>query len=272
MRPCINQATTMTTDMATDLHAYAEAGFESVEVWLGKLETLLEQGGSLDRVQNLMHQVGIRAVAACAQGNCLLSEGDQRRAALKELERRLLFTRALGADVLVVYSESPDCLEEGVWQSIPQRLAEVADLAADHGVTIALEFIKGSRLIGSLATAERMVRAAARPNLGIAFDTFHFYAGVSKMADLERLEVRNLALVHVNDVADSPREGWTDADRILPGAGVLPLAEMLGLIHGKGYEGHASLELFSRDLWAADPFAVARDAHEAMTRLLAGMD
>lgn len=271
MRPCINQATTMSTDMLTDLQAYAEAGFESVEVWLAKLETLLEQGGSLDRVQNVMQRVGIRAVAACAQGDCLLSEGEQRRVVLDTLERRLLLTRAVGADVLVVYSESPERVEPSVWEVVPHRLAEVADMAADRGVTIALEFIRGSRLVGSLATADRVVGAADRPNLGVAFDTFHFYAGISKMADLVKLDVSRLALVHVNDVPDTPRETWTDADRVLPGTGVLPLPEMLSLIRDKGYQGHVSLELFSRDLWADDPFTTARRAHEAVTQLLAGL-
>ncbi|NLT41074.1 MAG: sugar phosphate isomerase/epimerase [Anaerolineae bacterium] len=271
MKACINEATTMNTDLLTDLQAYAEAGFESVEVWIAKLEALLEKGGSLDQVQTQMERVGIRAVAVCAQGGCLLADGQQRRTVLAELRRRLLFTRALGADVLTVYSESPEKVEPSDWEAAPRRLAEVADLADEQGITIALEFIKGSRLIGSLATAARVIAAANRPNLGVAFDTFHFYAGISKMADLENLDVSRLALVHVNDVGDTPRETWTDADRVLPGTGVLPLMEMLGLIHGKGYEGHVSLELFSRELWDADPFTAARLAHEAMQQLLAGL-
>ena len=56
MQACINQATTMTTDFATDLQAYAEAGFERVELWLDKVEAYLAEGGSLEKAQALLQR------------------------------------------------------------------------------------------------------------------------------------------------------------------------------------------------------------------------
>lgn len=271
MQGCINQATTMTTDLETDLRAYAEAGFESVELWLAKLEAYLADGGSLDRAQDLLRRLGLRTVAACAQGGCLLSSGAERRRILDQLRHRLMLTRALGADTLVVFSESPEEASLSAYETAAANLAQVADLAAQQEVSIALEFIKGSRLVGSLPTAQELVRRADRANLGVLFDTFHFYAGISKMADLEDMDASLLALVHVNDVGNLPRESWTDRDRVLPGQGVLPLVEMLGLIQSKGYEGYCSIEVFSRDLWEDDPFTVARLAHDSLTQLLAGL-
>jgi 2-keto-myo-inositol isomerase len=142
---------------------------------------------------------------------------------------------------------------------------------ADFGVTIALEFIKGCPLVGSLATARQVVAGARRPNVGVLFDTFHFYAGVSKMEDLRACDGADLAFVHVNDAADRPREVLTDADRVFLGHGILPVREMLQIIKGKGYEGYCSLELFSRPLWEADPFEVARKAHANVTEFLASL-
>jgi len=268
---CINQATTMTTDFATDMRAYAEAGFEAVELWLPKLEDFLAQGHSLDEAERLLRQLGLAAVAACAQGDVLLSRAQEREKVLASLRKRLGLARALGAETFVVYSESPAHVEEADYELAAANLAEACAQAAPLGITIGLEFIKGSRLVGCLPTAQMLVRKVGRPNLGIVLDTFHFYAGVSKMEDLEQCDCSALALVHVNDVRAKPRELWTDADRVLPGQGVLPLSEILGLIKGKGYQGYCSLELFSRELWEQDPFAAARAAQEALAALLASL-
>ena len=269
MQVCINQATTMTTDFATDLHAYAEAGFESVELWLPKLESYLGQGHSLDSAQLLCKRLGLKAVAACAQGNCLVSSGEERAAALAQLRRRAMLCRALGAETLVVYSENPESVDSATYALAAANLAEACDVAAEFEVTIALEFIKGSRLVGCLTTALEVIREAARPNLGLLFDTFHFYAGISKLEDLEAMEASVLALVHINDARHQPRELWTDHDRVLLGHGVLPLTEILGIIEGKGYEGYYSLELFNRELWEESPSRAARLAYENLTDFLA---
>ncbi|MGQ9554466.1 MAG: sugar phosphate isomerase/epimerase family protein [Anaerolineae bacterium] len=271
MQPCINQATTMTTDFATDMRAYAEAGFESVELWLPKLQQFLDAGSTLEAAESLLRQLGLKAVAACAQGDMLASTGPVRLQALAQLRRFLGMSRALGAETLVVYSESPQKVDESVYEQAVANLAEACDIAAEFGVTIALEFIKGSSLVGSLTTAQWLIERAKRPNLGLLLDTFHFYAGISKMEDLRALDATTLALVHINDAKARQREIWTDADRVLLGEGVLPLREMMTIIKSKGYEGYCSLELFNKSLWDADPFAVARCAHTSLTGFLANL-
>ena len=41
MKPCISQATTLSTPFEADLPAYAQGGWTAVELWLTKLETYL---------------------------------------------------------------------------------------------------------------------------------------------------------------------------------------------------------------------------------------
>ena len=40
-----------------------------------------------------------------------------------------------------------------------------------------------------------------------------------------------------------------DADRVLPGEGLLDVPEILGTIERCGYDGFFSIELFNADLW-----------------------
>ena len=89
---------------------------------------------------------------------------------------------------------------------------------------------RGRHSCASLDTAVRLVAACGEPNVGICLDLFHFFKGPSKEADIELLSPQNLFWVQVSDVAGVPRELATDADRILPGDGDLPLSLMLGKV------------------------------------------
>jgi sugar phosphate isomerase/epimerase len=271
MLPCINEATTMTSDFITDMHAYAQAGFGAVELWLEKLERYLEAGNSIESAQQLLSRLALTPVAACAEGGHLVSSGMERQSGLERVRRRLALCQALSVPVLIVYSESAQAVSEATYDLAARNLAEVCDIAGEYGVRMALEFIKCSPLVGTLTTAQMLIARARRSNLGLLLDTFHFYAGISKMEDLEGLRPNEVAFVHINDALDRPREIWSDADRVLIGEGVLPLSEIMGMIRASGYDGYVSLELFNRALWEEDPFLVARRAYASVSDFLSSL-
>jgi quercetin dioxygenase-like cupin family protein len=77
-------------------------------------------------------------------------------------------------------------------------------------------------------------------------------------------------VLHMNDYpAQPPREKITDAERVYPGDGVAPVVQILRDLHASGFRGMLSLELFNRELWKQDPFAVARTGLEKMKALVA---
>ena len=49
MKPCISQATTLSTPFEADVSAYARGGRSAVELWLTKLETFLETHRTVGR-------------------------------------------------------------------------------------------------------------------------------------------------------------------------------------------------------------------------------
>ena len=63
------------------------------------------------------------------------------------------------------------------------------------------------------------------------------------MTEITPAATRLVRLVHINDVESKPREAMTDADRLLPGEGVLPLDAMLRALAANGYDGAYSLEV-----------------------------
>ena len=48
MKLSLNGATTMKADLATDIRAAAEAGFDYVEIWAAKLRTFLAKQSATD--------------------------------------------------------------------------------------------------------------------------------------------------------------------------------------------------------------------------------
>ena len=65
-----------------------------------------------------------------------------------------------------------------------------------------------------------------------------------------------------------PKEKITDAHRLFPGDGVIPLRGIIGTLHGTGFDGVASVEIFRPEYWQRDPQSVAKEAKEKMQRVL----
>lgn len=256
MKLCINEASTMPTDFATDVRAYAAAGFAGIELWLDKVDDYVKQS-SLAQAQALLSDHGLVATAACAQGSLLLSKGQARADAMDAFNRKLTTCQALGAPVLIVPSESPQQVQLADYDRAAENLAEAAQVAAPYGVNLALEFIKGCSLVGTVSTAMRLVDQVNQPHVGLLFDTFHYFAGLSKPADVDAITMGKVMFVHINDCLDLPRELLTDAHRTYLGQGPIPTKELVQAIQARGYDGWFSFEIFSRDVWAQDPFDVA---------------
>jgi hypothetical protein len=60
--------------------------------------------------------------------------------------------------------------------------------------------------LASLPTALRLHREAAHPNFGIIFDCYHFWAGPSRLEDMERIRPGEILHAHINDTPEMPRE------------------------------------------------------------------
>jgi 2-keto-myo-inositol isomerase len=85
---------------------------------------------------------------------------------------------------------------------------------------------------------------------------------------IEALDPQLIQIFHINDAEDLPREQLQDRHRLLPGLGILPLREIIAAFRRIGYDRVASVEIFRREYWERDPFALAYDAHAATKQLL----
>jgi sugar phosphate isomerase/epimerase len=267
MKPCINEATTMSASFAEDVQAFAGAGFRGMEVWLTKLETHLEQH-SVGETRKLLEDQQITPVAASYQGGLLLSQGEQRKVHFDHFRRRLDLCQQLGIPLLLVIADFAEPIEETALQRSIVSLKQAAHWAAGFEVRLGLEFRAKASFCASLDTALALVAQCGEPNVGVNFDVFHYYTGPSKFEDVALLTRDNLAFVQLSDLAGVPRELARDSDRIMPGEGDFQLRPILDQFRKIGYGGWVSLELMNPVLWQSKASQVAALGMQSLLRLL----
>ena len=219
-----------------------------MELWLTKLEDYLSTH-SPDEVRQRAADRGLKLAAAAFQGGLLISQGEARKAAWDQFQRRLELCAKLQVPVLIVAADFLGPFGQTDIERAQVSLRQAGETAERHQVKIALEFQAKNTFVNNLETAAMLVDSVAHPQVGICLDLFHFFVGPSKFDDLGLLSPANLFHVQVCDVADRPRELATDVDRILPGDGDFRLQPVFEHLRQIEYAGAVSLELLNPLFW-----------------------
>ncbi len=109
MYPALSQVCCLQAPFESDIHGFADAAGNAIELWLTKLEEYLKTHTVAD-VRKLAEDREQKFVAASFQGGLLFSQGDARREAWGQFERRLDLLAELSVPVLVV---APDFIGTG---------------------------------------------------------------------------------------------------------------------------------------------------------------
>jgi 2-keto-myo-inositol isomerase len=260
MKLALNGATIMRSPLADDLVIAAECGFDALEIWAGKLPAYRESR-TLDDLRDDLARRGIAPSCINSIEDITHRDAAGRRALMAQVEETSGVARAIGAPSIVVVpgarpagATARDSIDDAV-----DVLRELSALAGD--VALAFEFLGKPRCaVPMLDMAIEVVERVDRANVGLVIDTFHFYAGASRLEDISRVPVDKLLVVHLNGCEDLPRDQLTDAHRLYPGEGVIPIDDILAGIRAGGYDGTFSIEIFRPAYWEQEPRAVARNA------------
>ncbi len=137
------------------------------------------------------------------------------------------------------------------------RFKPVAQILADHGISLGLEFIGPKTLRDSqkhpfVYRMEDMLALGEEigPNVGLLLDSFHWYTAGQTVTELEQVAVDRIVHVHINDarLGRTPEE-QIDGERGLPGdSGVIDLEGFFGALKKIGYTGPVVVEPFMNSL------------------------
>lgn len=267
MRPCLSQVCCLGAGFEDDLHGFADAAGDAIELWLTKLDEYLKTH-SVAEVKELAAGREQRFVAASFQGGLLVSQGEARRETWAQFERRLDVLGELGVPTLVIAPDFHGTVTDLEIERAQVSLKQAGRLAAARNIRLAVEFQSRQPFLNNVETAASFVASVEEPNVGLCLDLFHYYAGPSKFEDLAYLSQANLFHVQVCDVMARPRELMSDTERIIPGDGDFQLGPIIEQLRRIGYEGHVSLELMNPQFWPISPRQVGEIGLTALRMLL----
>jgi 2-keto-myo-inositol isomerase len=258
----LNGATTLKADLATDIAVAGKAGFGFVEIWAAKLIGCLERGG-LGAIRRDLKRAGLTAATLNSVERVTFNDPSGHIRMLEDFQRYCRVAEDIECEtVIVVPSPRPKGVSEATIEVESVRvLRELSEIARPFGVRLAYEFLGfADCTVNTLAQCAAIVEKVARPNVGLVLDTFHFYAGGSRIDSIRPVNPRKIFMVHLNDVERAPRRKMHDALRLFPGHGIIPLAKILGGLKAIGYSDKFSVEIFRPEYWSRPPLQVACDA------------
>jgi 2-keto-myo-inositol isomerase len=257
----LNGATVMTTPTQRVLAIARETGYAGIEARAERL---------------LTDQAEVRASAAIAQPREVLTlngvaltvraDGRMDRALLEaDLAARLAICHQLGSPYLLsIPPRAPGLATRRAIPGTRDALELARDRADKLGVRIAFEFLGfGDCPINTPAIATETVDGI--DGVDLVLDSCHWHASGS--APLDSYPVERLVLVHLNDAPAKPPRQIEDADRLLPGEGVIKLAELKANLAARDFEGPWSLETFNPAYWKEPPDVVARRGINAVNKI-----
>ncbi len=271
MKIALNGATTMHADLETDIRAAGAAGFDLVELWASKLRTYLETHAIAD-LRALLTENNVEPYSINSIEHITFRTPEDYESIKSQCGELSAIAGQIACPyIVVVPGKTPPggaTKQEIVDESV-RVLNELADIAEPYGVSLAFEFLgQADCSVQTLDLCNEIVEKVDRKSVGNVIDTFHFYAGNSSYEAIESMRPEKLFIFHINDAENLPKEELTDAHRLYPGTGILPIREIKERFDKIGYDRMVSIEIFRPEYWDLDPFEVAKKAKAATEEVL----
>jgi sugar phosphate isomerase/epimerase len=246
----ISEFTTMPWTFEQDVERYAALGVDTIEVVEAKLDS--------HRVSEQMAMVaaaglgvsGVQPSVRTFFGSRMTPEPhavDDRVAALRGSIERLA-RWCPGRPFITNTGAHPKGDMAEAMRIVAKHLKELAGVAADNGVTLALEPLNPTSVnvesaIWTIDQALEVIDASGSDEVGLCLDYWNIWQNKDVAAQISRAAGR-IFTVQASDWR-TPR---SFADRIAPGDGVIPLADLISATRKAGFEGSYVVEIFSIDV------------------------
>jgi sugar phosphate isomerase/epimerase len=264
MKLALHTWTLDTTPLAEVLRVVKEAGWDGIELRRVDFERAAAAGESAERVIERVRASGLGVACVGVELGWMWARGDEYRRLCRVFDEQCGRAAALGCATVMSASDRG----RGDLREAAEHAREMGDIAARHGVRVAVEFNSQAEQMNALAPMRELLALADHPRCGLLLDAYHLIRSGGKVGDVDDVPGREIAYVQYSDV---PRTGLVPGqatDRLAPGAGAVPFREFFARVAARGYAGYASYEAPNPDAWSRPPADVAREALTATRKSL----
>jgi 2-keto-myo-inositol isomerase len=150
-----------------------------------------------------------------------------------------------------------------------QNLKTCAEVTAEYGINLALEFNSRHPVIRTLENGMELVDAVNMKNCGILLDTYHLHCSGGNGSSFKDVPVDRIITFQFSDAPPGPpSDSRQPVDRLPPGKGVAPFVDIFKTLMAMGYQGYMSYEAPNPAQWNRAPDVVAREGAELVRALL----
>lgn len=262
----LNTSTIQPVGVVEKIEITAKAGYGAIELWIDDVDAYVKNGGKVRDLTKRMDDLGLQRPSMISLRNWVAKDDAAFETAMTECRRRLGIAQELGVKHFV---SSPP--REAIDVSLAtDRYQQLLEISLEYNVPASVEFLGFVAGLNTLEMAWQIAGGTGFSQATVTPDAWHMFRGGSNIETLAQIPADHIACVHWNDApADKPRQEQTDADRVFPGDGVIPLNRIAAILREKNWHGCLSLELFNRTYWEQDPLQVARTGLEKMKASLA---
>lgn len=246
----------------------AQAGYQAIEPWINEIEAYLQKGGSLPDLKKRIRDVGLTVESAIGFAEWIVDDDARRTKGLEHARRDMDLVQQIGGKRIAAPAAGATDVSNIDYMKVIERYRALLALGDHFGVVPMVEVWGFSKTLTRLGQAMMVAIESGHPQACVLPDVYHLYKGGSNFTGLKLLGKNAVHICHMNDYpAKPPREVIADKDRVYPGDGVAPLADILRTLREIGFDGYLSIELFNPNYWRQDPLEVARTALTKMKGL-----
>ncbi len=258
---CFNTSTIRGQKLPLDkeIEIAAQAGYDSIEPWVGKINEFVQAGGNLNEIRKRIADLNLTVESAISFFHWIVDDDTERAKGLEQVKREMELLSKIGGKRIAAPPAGATDKEGLDLLKAAERYRILLEIGEQFGVVPQIEIWGSSKNLHRLGEAMFVVIESGHPKACMLPDVFHIYKGGSDFTGLKQLSAHAIQVFHLNDYpADPPREKITDRDRIFPGDGIAPLTQIIHDLNNNGGSTILSLELFNPTYWNQDPLAVAK--------------
>jgi sugar phosphate isomerase/epimerase len=258
---CLNTGTIRGQNLSLEkeIEITAQAGYDSIEPWVNKINEYANNGGSLKDLRKRISDLGLTVESAIAFSQWIVDDDNERAKGMEQAKRDMDVLAKIGGKRIAAPPAGATRKAGLDLMKAAGRYRKLLELGDKMGVVPQVEVWGFSKNLHRLSQSMFVVIESGHPKACLLPDVFHIYKGGSDFNGLKMLSPQTIQVFHLNDYpADPPRETITDRDRVYPGDGTAPLNQILRDLHANAGRTVLSLELFNPSYWKQDPLEVAK--------------
>jgi len=244
-----------TTPLPEALASARAADWDGVELRRLDYVRAGEAGRDPAWVGDTVRASGLPVACVGVELGWMWADGAERARILGVFDEQCARAAALGCDTVM---SAVDKTRGDVGRAAAS-VREVGDIAARHGVRLAVEFNSQAEQINALTPMREILGKAGHAHCGLLLDTYHIERSGCTLRMLDDVRPEEIVYVQYSDVPRATTPGQV-LDRLPPGRGTVPFKEFFALMAAKAYRGFLSYEAPNPDAWGRPPLDVAREA------------